>query len=119
MTKNISGLYVIIDAGAVGKRSLMDVTKQVLEGGATIVQYRDKDADSKDFYVTAKALFKLVKEHKRLFIINDRLDIARAVDADGVHVGQEIPPVLCAERAGAQEDHRRVHPQLEAGHPIS
>ncbi len=64
-----------------------------IEGGATIIQLRDKHAAPKEFYETAKEILKIARQRNVKIIINDRVDIALVLKADGVHLGQEdLPP---------------------------
>ncbi len=68
--------------------SLVDVCKAVLEGGATFLQIREKDLNPADFAQEAKALQDLCHQYKVPFVVNDSVEIAMEMDADGVHVGQ-------------------------------
>jgi len=96
--KNLSGLYVIIDAQALQGRSYIDVAEQVIRGGASTIQLRDKIHSKKEILPVARQLQDLCAEHGVLFIINDSLDIALAIDADGLHLGQEDLPVAVARK---------------------
>jgi len=73
-------------------RSHLEVAEAAIRGGADVIQLRDKTASSGTLYRVALAMRKLTREAKVPLIINDRLDIALAVDADGVHVGQQDLP---------------------------
>jgi thiamine-phosphate pyrophosphorylase len=84
----LSGLYVILDPSIRPDRSLTDVLKASAEAGAKIFQYRNKTASMKDAYADASVLRKVASELGVTFIVNDRCDLALAVDADGVHLGQ-------------------------------
>jgi len=97
-TKNITGLYVIIDTQALKGRTHLEVTNQVISGGAKIIQLRDKLLSKKELLPIAHQLKNLCAEHGVLFIINDYLDIALAVDADGLHLGQNDLPVKVARQ---------------------
>jgi thiamine-phosphate pyrophosphorylase len=77
---------------------LLSVVEAALAGGLSIVQYRDKNADDKERLVLAKALRELCSRWQALFIVNDRIDIAAAVDADGVHLGQQDMPIQLAKQ---------------------
>lgn len=77
-------------------RSNMEVLEGIVRGGARIVQLRDKEAARKDLYLTAAAFREITRKAGVLLIINDYVDIALAVDADGVHLGQEDLPVAAA-----------------------
>lgn len=85
-------LYGIIDKGYLGQRDLRQVALQMIQGGITVLQYRDKISDTRLFYENAKVLQELCKEYKIPFIVNDRVDIALALNADGVHIGQRDLP---------------------------
>jgi thiamine-phosphate pyrophosphorylase len=83
----LNGLYVITD-GSTGDVLFSNV-EQALQGGAAIVQYRDKTADGTRRMQEAAALRSLCQQHNALFIINDDVMLAKAVQADGVHVGRD------------------------------
>jgi thiamine-phosphate pyrophosphorylase len=85
-------LHVLTDRKASRGRSHLQVAEAAIAGGADVVQLRDKEASSGELYREALQLRKLTREAKVPFIVNDRLDIALAVDADGVHVGQADLP---------------------------
>lgn len=72
--------------------NLFATVESALQGGLTLVQYRDKEADDSMRLQNAQKLRQLCREYKALFIVNDRVDLALAVDADGVHLGQEDMP---------------------------
>ena len=82
-------LYIIIDKEWLEGRELKDVCEQMIRGGATIIQYRDKVSEGRDFYMNAIELRRVTKKKQIPLIINDRADIALGVEADGVHLGQE------------------------------
>ncbi len=86
-------LYCIIDAQLLGKRDIQEVADQMIQGGATLIQYRDKISDTRLFYDNAKVIQEICKVHHIPFIVNDRVDIALAVNADGVHIGQRDLPL--------------------------
>ena len=81
-------LYAVTDRHWLGKRSLKEVVKESLDGGVTFVQLREKTLEDDKFLEEAKELKQLCKEYNVPFVINDNGDIAIAMDADGVHVGQ-------------------------------
>ncbi|EOX98093.1 hypothetical protein QUC31_015354 [Theobroma cacao] len=91
-------LYAVTDSEMNKKwgRSITDAVKAAIEGGATIVQLREKDAETQDFLESAKACLKICHSHGVPLLINDRIDIALACDADGVHVGQSDMPAHVA-----------------------
>ncbi|OMO74243.1 Thiamine phosphate synthase [Corchorus capsularis] len=91
-------LYAVTDSGMNKRwgRSITDAVKAAIEGGATIVQLREKDAETRDFLESARACLKICQSHGVPLLINDRIDIALACNADGVHVGQSDMPVRVA-----------------------
>ena len=96
--KRLFGLYVIIDATALGGRSHIEVAGQAIRGGAKVIQLRDKVHSKKELLTITQELRNLCAEQDVLFIMNDCLDVALAVDADGLHVGQDDLPVKVARR---------------------
>jgi thiamine-phosphate pyrophosphorylase len=100
----LNGLYLILDPSILPTRSLNDALRQSAQAGVRIVQYRNKTASMKDAYVEALPLRKLAAELGVLFIVNDRCDLALAVDADGVHLGQgDLPLDLARKVMGPQK----------------
>lgn len=89
-------LYAIIDRKTCGKRNLVYVAKEAIAGGADVIQLRDKEANAGELIKLGRTLRNLTRRHRILFIINDRPDIAKAVDADGVHLGQDDLPIETA-----------------------
>ena len=90
-------LYGIIDRESIGLKSLERIAKECLRSGIRIIQYRDKSRESQGFYQNARLLKKIIAD-KALFIINDRADIARLVDSDGLHLGQDDLPIEAGRR---------------------
>lgn len=82
-------LYLVSDKKSCKNRDLEELIQQAILGGVTIVQLREKNIDSKDFYEQALRVKRVTDKYNIPLIINDRVDIALAVGADGVHVGQE------------------------------
>ncbi len=99
----LSGLYVILDPSVCPDRPLHEVLKVSAAAGATLFQYRNKSASMKDAYIEAMELRKLAAELEVLFIVNDRCDLALAVDADGVHLGQGDLPLNLARKVMGDE----------------
>jgi len=94
-------LYVITDEKASRGRSHLQVAEAAILGGADVLQLRDKEASSGRLYRVAMQLRKLTRDANIPFIVNDRLDIALAADADGVHVGQtDLPASVVREIMG-------------------
>jgi len=89
-------LYVITDEKVSRGRSHLQVAEASIAGGADVIQLRDKEAPAGKLYRVALRLRRLTREAKVVFIVNDRIDIALAVDADGVHVGQADLPASAA-----------------------
>lgn len=86
-------LCLVTDRGLSRGRSLIDVVGAAVAGGVTMVQLREKDTTTRQFLEEARTLKDLLKPRNVPLIINDRVDIALAVDAEGVHVGQSDMPV--------------------------
>jgi len=91
-------LCLVTDRGLAGGRSVIDVALAAARGGATMVQLREKDATTRAFVDEARALKAALAPFGVPLAINDRLDVALAVDADGLHVGQDDMPVEAARR---------------------
>jgi thiamine-phosphate pyrophosphorylase len=91
-------LYVITDEQLSGGRTHQEIARQAITGGAEVIQFRDKTASGKKLYETGLELKKLTRENSVSFIVNDRLDLALILDADGVHVGQSDIPARAARR---------------------
>ncbi|MDD3652963.1 MAG: thiamine phosphate synthase [Desulfotomaculaceae bacterium] len=91
-------LYLATDDYYLKKDNIYDVIEQSLKAGATILQYRCKDKTSKEMLTEANKLRKLTQKYNIPLIINDRLDLALAVDADGVHLGQSDLPFEIAKK---------------------
>lgn len=99
-------LYVVITEALCAGRQALDVLKAVLAAGVRLVQLREKERRGRELYELAREFRRRTALAGALLIINDRLDIALAVEADGVHLGQEDLPVAAA---------RRVAPELIIG----
>ncbi|MDD5092960.1 MAG: thiamine phosphate synthase [Dehalococcoidia bacterium] len=95
MMEKLSGLYAIIDPQVLaGRVSEAEAARQVIEGGASVIQFRDKDRPRGELVPIARELKRICAQAQVLFIINDYVDLALAVDADGVHVGQTDLPLM-------------------------
>jgi thiamine-phosphate pyrophosphorylase len=86
------GLYFVTDRGLCGKKNLEEVVAQAVKGGAAYVQLREKDISTRFFVDEAIRIKKLLVPYKVPLIINDRVDVALACGAEGVHIGQEDMP---------------------------
>ncbi len=91
-------VYVITDEAHGRGRPHAALARDAIEGGADVVQLRDKTASSLQLYKAALKIRQLTREAGVVFIMNDRLDIAMAADADGVHVGQYDMPAAVARQ---------------------
>ena len=91
-------IYLVTDDGCLQGRALIDCVREALEGGVTLVQYRAKTASSAEMYAEVLQLKALCDSFKVPLIINDRLDIAMAVGAAGVHLGQDDLPCAAARK---------------------
>lgn len=85
-------LYVLTDKNLSRGRSHAEVVRAAIAGGATAIQYREKEASTREMVESARELREVCRAAGVLFIVNDRVDVAMAVDADGVHVGQDDMP---------------------------
>lgn len=91
-------IYLVTDDGCLQGRALIDCVRKALDGGVTLVQYRAKTASSAEMYAEALQLKALCDSFNVPLIINDRLDIAMAVGASGVHLGQDDLPCAAARK---------------------
>lgn len=85
-------LHVLTDRAWSRGRGTLEVAEAALIGGATVIQLRDKDASTRTLIEEGLALRELTRAYNALLIVNDRVDVALAVDADGAHVGQDDMP---------------------------
>ena len=90
-------IYPITDTSISGL-SHRDQVKQLIEGGATLIQLREKRASPREFFQDAREALRIANAAEVKIIINDRVDIAMAVGADGIHLGQTDMPVRAARR---------------------
>ena len=86
-------IYLVTDEKACLEKDFYACIEEAIKGGVKIVQLREKNISTKDFYEKALKVKEICKNHGALFIINDRLDIAQVVGADGVHLGQSDMPI--------------------------
>jgi thiamine-phosphate pyrophosphorylase len=98
-TGNIDySLYLVTDRGLARGRSTLEIVRAAVHGGATVVQLREKDCSTRDFIEQALTIKEFVKDRGVPLIINDRVDVAQAVKADGVHLGQTDMPLKVAKK---------------------
>jgi thiamine-phosphate pyrophosphorylase len=90
-------LYLVTDRGMARDRSTLEIVRAAVNGGATVVQLREKDCSTREFIEQALAVKDFLKARQIPLIINDRLDVAQAVQADGVHLGQTDMPLELAK----------------------
>jgi thiamine-phosphate pyrophosphorylase len=91
-------LYIIADKKICGDRNMQDVVAQAIDGGAEMIQYRDKDSTDGEFLELASVLQDICENSRVPFIINDRVDIAAYLKSDGVHLGQDDLPLQAARK---------------------
>lgn len=91
-------LYLITDRNQTGGRDLVDVVKEALDGGVKAVQLREKDLPIRELLKLAEEMRKITKDAKAMLFINGRMDVAIAVEADGIHLGQTDLPVNVVRR---------------------
>jgi thiamine-phosphate pyrophosphorylase len=114
--KKLFPLYVILDAKYFKKKNPVELLKEVIKGGAKAVQLRDKKNNKRKILATALSLKKICRKASVLFLVNDYVDIALAVDADGVHLGDDDLPITAVRKILSFEKiiGRSVHSQKEA-----
>lgn len=95
---NIYSVYLVTDTDMCPRENLIRVVDEAIRGGVTLVQLREKDISTREFYAEAMALKTLCAAKNIPLIINDRIDIALAADTDGVHIGQSDMPLDAARR---------------------
>jgi len=83
------GVYLVTDAACCGPRGVEAVVRAAVEHGATLVQLRDKSADARPLLALGRTLLALLRPAGIGLVVNDRIDVAQVLDADGVHVGQQ------------------------------
>lgn len=96
-------LYLCTDRTLMHADSVEESVELAIKGGCTFVQLREKDCTAKDFYHTALQVKKVTDYYNIPFVINDRVDIALAVDADGVHIGQKDLPAAVVRKLIGKE----------------
>jgi len=89
-------LYLVTDLALAEGRDLARIVRGAIEGGVTMVQYRDKRRETRAMIEEAREVLRAAREAGRPLLIDDRVDVALAVDADGVHLGREDMPVSTA-----------------------
>jgi thiamine-phosphate pyrophosphorylase len=90
-------LYLVTDRGLARGRSTLEIVTAAINGGATVVQLREKDCSTLEYIEQALSIKAFLKTHHIPLIINDRVDVAQAIQADGVHLGQTDMPLEMAK----------------------
>lgn len=90
-------LYLVTDRGLAGGRSTLEIISAAVNGGVSVVQLREKDCSTRDFIEQVLTIKEFLKTRGVPLIINDRVDVAQAVNADGVHLGQTDMPLEMAK----------------------
>lgn len=99
VSDRIKGLYVILDTKFTKEKDIFDCAQKALSGGARIIQLRDKSKEKEKLIPIAREIKDICNRSDALFIVNDYLDLALAVDADGLHLGQTDLPLSVARKA--------------------
>jgi thiamine-phosphate pyrophosphorylase len=103
MNPSTLSLYLVTDDADRCRHGLLDTVAAAVEGGVTLVQYRSTKKHKGECYAEALALRKMLADRSVPLIINDHVDLALAVDADGVHVGQkDLPPAVVRKLIGSR-----------------
>jgi len=92
------GVYLVTDRVCCGARSVDEVVSAAIDGGVTLVQLRDKNIDARPMLALGRRLLDLLRPAGIGLIVNDRIDVALALDAEGVHIGQQDIPYPEARR---------------------
>ena len=93
-----TGLYFITDSTGLSEKEFLYKVEQALKGGVTIIQLREKDRSTRDYIALAEKVHAIARKYNIPLIIDDRVDVAAAADAEGVHLGQNDMPVNMARR---------------------
>ena len=98
-----SGLYFITDSTGFSEEEFLYRVEEALKGGATIIQLREKEKTTREYMALAEKVHTITKKYDVPLIIDDRVDVALAIDAEGVHVGQSDMPVTLARKLMGEE----------------
>ncbi len=98
MKKFNSDIYFITDSTELDEKTFLHIVEEALKGGVTLIQLREKEKNTKEYISLAEKVHKLTKKYNVPLIIDDRIDVAMAVGAEGVHLGQTDMPVNIARR---------------------
>ena len=98
MKKLDTHLYFITDSSGYSEEEFLYRIEEALKGGVTLLQLREKEKSTREYIELAKNVHKITKKYNIPLIIDDRVDVALAIDAEGVHVGQSDMPVYIAKK---------------------
>jgi thiamine-phosphate pyrophosphorylase len=98
MNQSINGLYIITDKKLIPRGNFVEIVEQAIMGGARIVQLREKQVNIKEIYELGGKLLEITRKHNVPLIINDYVDIAYELGADGVHLGENDPEIKFARK---------------------
>lgn len=98
MRKFDSSLYFITDSTAYAEEEFLDRVEKALQGGATLMQLREKEKSTREYIALAQKVHAIAQRYQVPLIIDDRVDVALAIDAEGVHVGASDMPVALARK---------------------
>lgn len=98
MKKFDSTLYFITDSTNFSEEEFLFRTEEALKGGATLIQLREKDKTTREYMALAEKVHKITKKYNVPLIIDDRIDVAMAIEAEGVHLGQSDMPINIARK---------------------
>jgi thiamine-phosphate pyrophosphorylase len=96
--RRIGRLHGVTDTSLQDRFDQIELARRMISGGADVVQYRDKKATTRKMIDTARTIADMCRRKGVTFIVNDRVDVALAADADGVHLGQDDFPIPLARR---------------------
>jgi thiamine-phosphate pyrophosphorylase len=99
MKRMLRGLYVITDKKLISRDSFVATVEKAVRGGASVVQLREKDTPGDEVVSLGKALLKVTRKYGVPLIINDSVELAKVIGADGVHLGEDDPMVSRAREA--------------------
>src|SRR5438105_53849 len=91
MKKNVNGIHILLSGTSVNERSAEDLARIAVSSGASVVQLREKEMPMDELLPIAKKMREICRDIT--FIINDRADLAKIIEADGVHLGQDDLPI--------------------------
>lgn len=97
-----AGLYLVTSQALSAGRTTLEIVRDALSAGVSLIQLREKEMSLRDYVALAERVRALTTEAGALLIVNDRVDVALAVGADGVHLGQEDMPIPLARRLGPE-----------------